>query len=130
MASEHTKLRKKLWKLTREIVFKTYGKNCYTCGQKNLTGSNCQGGHVPWPASILSTVCKFDVRFIRPQCYSCNINKGGMGAVALERMQKEGIDIEQLKRLNQETKGGSFGKTWFKEAIKEAEEKLSLLANI
>lgn len=126
--SEASRLKKKLWKITREIVFKTYGTDCYTCEQKDLKGANLQGGHCPWPGSILSTVCKFDARFIRPQCYSCNINHGGMGAVALERMQKEGVDIEQLKKLNQETKGGSYGARWFKEKIAEYTEKLKTLS--
>jgi hypothetical protein len=51
-----------------------------------------------------------------------------MGAVALERMQKEGVDIEQLKKLNQETKGGSYGARWFKEKIAEYTEKLKTLS--
>lgn len=45
------------------------------------------------------------MRCLRWQCYSCNINKGGMGAVALETMTKEKgkAHIEQIKKDNQKS---------------------------
>jgi len=116
------KAQKKLWELTRQIVFKKYGKDCYTCPKKNLEGVNCQGGHVPWPASTLSTFCKYDIRFVRPQCFDCNINKGGMGAIALERMQREKIDIEAMRTLNRETKGKPYHLDWHLAKIAEYEK--------
>jgi len=115
----------KLWELTRKIVFRTYGTNCYTCPKTNLTGVNCQGGHVPWPTSILSTECRYDIRFIRAQCYNCNINNGGMGAVALKKMLAEGIDIEAMETLNRETKGKPYPLDWHLQKIQEYEQILN-----
>ena len=116
----HTELyraKKELWELTRQLVFKTFGNDCYTCSAKNLIGVNCQGGHVPWPGSILSAKCKHDIRYLRAQCYLCNIHHGGMGAVALERMQREGINTEELWEINRKSIGQSYGLSWYKDQI-------------
>ena len=32
---------------------------------------------------------KYDLRILRPQCYNCNINHGGMGVVFWKNMEKE-----------------------------------------
>lgn len=32
---------------------------------------------------------KYDLRLLRPQCYNCNMNLGGMGALFLDRMRNE-----------------------------------------
>lgn len=118
-----TKLNDKLWELTRQICFRTYGTDCYTCPKKNLIGRNLHGGHVPWPKSALSKMCAYDIRYIRAQCYDCNINKGGMGAVALDRMIHEiGIEaVETLRVLSEKTKGGMYGRQWTLEKIQECE---------
>ncbi len=120
-----TKLKKHLHALQKQIVIKKFGTDCYTCNSKNLQVVNCQLGHVPWPRSILSAECAFSWEFTRIQCFSCNINRGGMGAEALERMKREGIDTDAMRRYNQMTKGQSYGKFWVENKIKEYE---SLLA--
>lgn len=107
-------LHKNLWEVTRLLCFELYGRDCYTCQQRNLVGVNCQGGHVPWPDSILSAECAYDyVNYIRPQCYDCNMNKGGMGAIALDRMKREGVDVDALWQSNLETKGQKYGRDWY-----------------
>lgn len=36
----------------------------------------------------LGAYLKYDLRVLRPQCYSCNINHGGMGAIYIENMRR------------------------------------------
>lgn len=122
--SSISRLKKNLEALQKQIVIKTYGTDCYTCTQTNLIGANCQLGHVPWPRSILSTPCKFDYHYTRIQCFRCNIHLGGMGAVALRRMQSEGIDTESMWQRNQETKGKKYGRQYFEDKISEYRELL------
>lgn len=112
-----TSLKKKLWAVTRLLVFKTYGTDCYTCDRKGLTGSNLQGGHVPWASSELSVTCRYDILYIRPQCYHCNINLSGRGATALLKMQSQGIDTAAMWALNLETKGRVQPAEFFEEKI-------------
>lgn len=84
-----SKIQRLLWEECRRIAKFLYKNDCYTCPAKNLQGSNCQLGHVPWPKSTLSAYLKYDMRCLRFQCFSCNIHKGGMGAEAYKRMLKE-----------------------------------------
>jgi len=59
---------------------------CFTCG-KEIRGKNCHTGHMLAKAS-LGAFLKYDLRLLRTQCYHCNINLGGMGAVFIENMRK------------------------------------------
>ena len=117
-------LKKKLEALQKQLTIKYHGDSCFTCPQKNLKKSNAQLGHVPWPRSVLSTECKFDTRFTRIQCFLCNIHRGGMGAVALERMKREGINTIALWEFNEQTKGLTYPLKWFELRIKAYEEQL------
>jgi hypothetical protein len=100
-----SKLDRKLKELCKQIVRLKYGNSCYTCGQSNLTGSNWQTGHVPWPKASLGAYLRWDLRCLRPQCWRCNINLGGMGAVAYQKMLKEEgkAFMTQLERDRQVT---------------------------
>lgn len=91
------KLEEKLWDLCRKIIFKIYGRTCYTCGQTNLEGRNLQCGHY-FPKGALGAKMKYDIRILRPQCFNCNINYGGMGGVFRERMAEE-IGRDEEKKL-------------------------------
>ena len=122
--SQLRSLKKKLEAAQKALTIKLYGNDCFTCPQKNLVKSNCQLGHVPWPRSILSPECIFDIRFTRIQCFSCNIHRGGMGAVALQRMRDEGINVEAMKELNLATKGNPVPATWFQEKLADYESQL------
>lgn len=81
-------IQRKIWKEVRRIVLDRYPHECYTCGAKNLTGSNRQVGHM-WSKATLSAYLKYDLRVLRLQCYRCNINCGGRGADFYARMLKE-----------------------------------------
>lgn len=84
-----SKIQKEIWKECRRVALKIYKNDCYTCPAKNLTGSNCQLGHVPFPKSVLGAYLKYDMRVLRWQCMRCNCHMGGMGAEAYKRMLKE-----------------------------------------
>lgn len=95
-------VQRKLWDLCRQIVRQRYPHVCYTCGRTNLIGSNCQTGHL-WPKASLGAYLKYDLRVLRIQCFHCNINLGGNGAVFYSKVLREhGKDyIEQLERDKQ-----------------------------
>lgn len=76
----------KLWDECKRIIKIRYGNTCYTCG-KEVTGSNRHTGHMLAKAS-LGAYLKYDLRLLRPQCYHCNINLGGQGAVYIENMRE------------------------------------------
>ena len=100
-----SKIQRLLWQECRRVADILYKPDCYTCNAKNLQGVNKQLGHVPYPKSILGAYLKYDMRCLRWQCYSCNINKGGMGAEAYKRMLKEQGKkfMEQLEKDRQVT---------------------------
>jgi hypothetical protein len=96
-------IQRKLWILCREIIRKKYGNICYTCSQPNLSGSNWHTGHL-WAKASLGAYLKYDLRVLRPQCYNCNINRGGMGADFYRNMLKEigeqrMFDLEMDRRV-------------------------------
>ncbi|HLC78047.1 MAG TPA: recombination protein NinG [Candidatus Nanoarchaeia archaeon] len=92
-------LKKKLWGLTRQIVFRKHGNSCFTCGARNLTGANLQCGHFI-PSSTCGAFLRYDFRNLRPQCFRCNINGGGQGAEFYKNVVKiEGQEyVDQLFR--------------------------------
>lgn len=87
------KLQKILWQECRRVADILYPpKNgityCYTCG-KPISGSNKQLGHL-LAKSVCGAFLKYDVyRNLRWQCYYCNINLGGNGAIFCRRMIEE-----------------------------------------
>jgi hypothetical protein len=83
-----SKLQRDLWELCKQIIRVQYPNVCYTCGQKNLEGKNWHTGHM-WAKASLGAYMKYDLRVLRPQCYSCNVNKGGMGADFYSNMLRE-----------------------------------------
>jgi len=72
-------LKKKLWLITSQLIKKIYGNKCYTCGRK-AEGAGLHCGHFI-PSSTCGIGLRYDLRNLRPQCYYCNINLGGNGAV-------------------------------------------------
>lgn len=85
--SPQAKLEEKLWDECKRIIREQYGNTCYTCGAKNLIGSNWHTGHM-WAKGSLHALMKYDLRILRPQCYNCNMNYGGMGAVFIKNMER------------------------------------------
>jgi len=83
-----SKVQRELWELCKQITRKKYGNSCFTCSRAGLEGSNWHTGHLI-PKASLGAFLKYDLRVLRPQCYHCNINLGGNGAVFIERLRKE-----------------------------------------
>lgn len=80
-------LQRKLWDECKRIIRIRYPNICYTCGKQGLDGSNWHTGHLIAKAS-LGAYLKYDLRLLRPQCYTCNIHMGGMGAIFIDNMRK------------------------------------------
>ena len=80
-----SKLQKQLWKLCSEYIKKRDGRICFTCGKEIKPGKGLHAGHL-----IPSKTCGFNLRYfeeqIHPQCYYCNINLGGFGAMYYKKM--------------------------------------------
>lgn len=89
-------IQRKIWDECKRIIREKYGNKCYTCGRTGLHGSNWHTGHMLAKASV-GAFLKYDLRLLRPQCYNCNINLGGMGALFIENMRK----IEGKKYVDQ-----------------------------
>lgn len=100
-----SKIQKLLWQECRRVADILYKNDCYTCHAKNLTGSNKQLGHVPYPKSTLGAFLKYDMRVLRWQCFACNIHHGGMGAEAYKKMLREEgkAFMKQLEQDRQKT---------------------------
>ncbi len=81
-----SKVQRDIWQECRRIIKEKYGNVCYTCGAKGLTSSNWQTGHL-FPKASLGAYLKYDLRVLRPQCFRCNINLGGNGAMFLANMR-------------------------------------------
>lgn len=79
-------LQRKIWEHCKRIIRAEYGNTCYTCGARGLIGRNWQTGHMI-PKATLGAYLKYDLRLLRPQCYNCNINLGGNGAIFIEKMR-------------------------------------------
>lgn len=97
--SDFKKLEDKVWTECKRIIRKRYPNTCYTCGRTGLEGANWHTGHMIAKASLGASM-KYSLDILRPQCYHCNINLGGMGAVFAERMRKE-LGEKKYKELYQ-----------------------------
>lgn len=84
-------IQRKIWDECKRIVRSKYKNVCYTCGRVGLEGSNWHTGHLLAKAS-LGAYLKYDLRLLRPQCYNCNINLGGNGAIFIENMRERDGD--------------------------------------
>ena len=93
-------IQNKIWELLKNIIRQKYGNTCYTCSRTGLSGGNWQTGHM-WPKASVGAYLKYDPRILRPQCYHCNINLGGNGAVFYTRMLKE-IGKEEMEKLERD----------------------------
>jgi len=81
-------IQRKLWEECKRIIRARYKPICYTCGATGLTGANFQTGHL-FPKASLGAYLKYDLRVLRPQCFACNIHRGGEGALFIEYMRAE-----------------------------------------
>lgn len=113
-----TKLKKHLWQLCRAITIKRHGTNCYTCDNRSLVGPNLQCGHFI-ASSVSSTELRYLLDNLRPQCFRCNIHLSGNWPAFERHLIADGIDVEALKRRNEETKGLSYRADWYIAKIAE-----------
>lgn len=79
------KLQKLIWVECKRIVRATYIKqngtwDCFTCHRLIDEPSKAQTGHFR-PSSVCGAYLRYDLRNLRIQCYNCNINAGGNGAM-------------------------------------------------
>jgi hypothetical protein len=120
------KLKIKLWSLCRQIIIKRHGNSCYTCPATNLVGSNLHIGHF-----ISSSVCSAEMRYsldnLRPQCFVDNIHRSGNWPAYEAHLIADGIDVEELKRRNQQTKGLKYDILFYRDKIAEYENLLETL---
>lgn len=99
-----SKLRKQLWQLCRLIIIKRHGTNCYTCGVRNLVGSNLHLAHFI-SSSISSAELRYSLGNLRPCCYRCNIHLSGNWPAFEAHLIRDGIDVQALKALHFATQG-------------------------
>jgi hypothetical protein len=93
-------IQRKLWDECKRIIRARHGNQCYSCGAKDLVGSNWHTGHL-WAKAALGAYMKYDLRVLRPQCYKCNIHHGGAGADFYLRMWEEN-GAEYMEKLKQD----------------------------
>lgn len=116
------KLKIRLWHLCREISFKRHGTDCYTCGS-SPSGSGLHLGHF-LPSSICSAALRFSLDNLRPQCFRCNIHLSGNWPAYEAHLKRDGIDVEELKRSNEKTKGLKYDILFYQRKIIEYESLL------
>lgn len=81
-------LNQKLWGECKRLTRERYGNRCYTCGKQPLEGVNWHTGHAK-PKAALPLKFKYDIRGLRPQCYNCNVNLGGVTDVFVAKLEQE-----------------------------------------
>lgn len=106
--SETRKIQDELWQECRRITIQRYStpngfKWCFTC-DKPIEGSNCQLGHFI-PNSVGGAYLRYNIDNLRLQCYYCNINLGGNGAVFYKKLleEKGQQHIDTLFQLKEKT---------------------------
>jgi hypothetical protein len=62
---------------------------------------------------------RYSLDNLRPQCFSCNVHKSGNWIAFQEHLEKDGIDIAELLRRNQETKGMQADRLFYERKIEE-----------
>lgn len=88
-----TKLQSDLWQQCKRIVRATYIKQngtweCFTCNRTIDEPAKAQTGHFI-PSSVCGAYLRYDLRNLRIQCYNCNINAGGAGALYYKNLVAE-----------------------------------------
>ena len=82
-------LKNKTWELCKAIIRAKYGNSCYTCGKTGLAGTGWQTGHFI-ARSVGGLLLKYKLENLRPQCYRCNIDLSGNGAIFYRKL----VEIE------------------------------------
>lgn len=98
-----SKIQRKIWEHCRRIKYKPV-VDCYTCGAKDLQGSNRQLGHM-WAKASIGANLKYSLDILEWQCSRCNIWNGGMGADFYKRKLKElgKKRMDELEKMRNES---------------------------
>lgn len=92
-----SRLKKKLWKVFTTFIKARDGRRCFTCGRLIEPGKGLHCGHF-----IPSKVCGYELRYdediVHVQCYFCNINLGGFGAMYYVKMVEK-YDQEFVNKI-------------------------------
>jgi 5-methylcytosine-specific restriction endonuclease McrA len=101
--SRIVKVQELIWVEIKRIVRARYKHVCFTCNRP-VEGTNMQTGHFI-PKSVCGAYLKYDLRNLRLQCYNCNINLGGNGAIFYKNMvKKEGQEyVDKLFKDKQKS---------------------------
>lgn len=88
--TELRKLQEKVWDECKRIIRKRYQNkdgawSCFTCGKILIEPAKVHTGHFI-PSAVGGASLRYDLRNLRPQCYACNINYGGNGAIYYKKM--------------------------------------------
>ena len=114
-------LKKKLWNECKRIIRARHGNTCYTCYAQGLEGSNWQTGHF-LPSSICSVEMRYSLGNLRPQCMRCNIHLSGNWIEYEKHLKADGIDTDELKKENEETKNKQYDRLWYEDKIAEYQQ--------
>ena len=84
--------KKKLWPWFSKYIKQRDGYVCFTCGRK-CQGQGAQAGHL-FPKAACNLDAYFSETNTHCQCFKCNINLGGNGAVYRDLAEKKyGKDV-------------------------------------
>ncbi len=88
-----SQLKKILWEHCKRITRARYADgngnwHCYTCGRLIDDPSKAHTGHFI-PSSTCGAFLRYDLRNLRVQCYACNINGGGQGALFYKNLVRD-----------------------------------------
>lgn len=62
---------------------------------------------------------RFSLDNLRPQCYRCNIHLSGNWPSYEAHLLRDGVDVGELKRRNELTKGKQYDRLWYDRKITE-----------
>ena len=119
-------LKSKLWNECKRIIRTRYGNgdgtfSCYTCGAHLDEPRKAQTGHFI-PSSICSVHMRYHLDNLKIQCYRCNINLSGNWIEYEKHLKADGIDPDELKKENEETKNRQYDRLWYEAKIAEYQQ--------
>lgn len=126
-----SKLKKELWELCKQITRKHYQLpngtwSCYTTGILLDEPAKCHTGHFI-AKSICSTELAYDLKNLRIQSYRANIHLSGDTLQFEDNLIRDhGREyVDELRQRNRNTKGKSYGVSWYMNKIEEYKEILA-----
>lgn len=98
-----SQLKKILWKLVSNFIRERDKFTCISCGRTG-SGGQIHAGHF-LPSGNCGALLRYHPKNIHAQCYFCNINLGGNGAIYYTKMvEKYGQDyVNRLIEIKNQT---------------------------